>query len=84
MAKVTIYTTAFCPYCIRAKSLLTQKGVAFTEVSLQDKPDELAALKARTGMRTVPQIFINDELIGGFSELLALEQSHQLDIRLKS
>ena len=84
MAKVTIYTTAFCPYCQRAKSLLTQKGVPYTEVNLQDKPDELLALKTRTGLRTVPQIFIGEELIGGFSELLALETSKQLDSKLQA
>ena len=84
MAKVTIYTTTFCPYCVRAKSLLKQKGVTFDEVNLEDKPDELAALKTRTGMRTVPQIFIGEELIGGFSELLALENAKQLDAKLQS
>ena len=75
MAKVTVYTTTFCPYCQSAKRLLTQKGVAFTEVNLTDKPDELQALKQRTGLRTVPQIFINDELIGGYTELAALEET---------
>jgi len=82
MTKVTIYTTTFCPYCQRAKGLLSQKGVAYTEVNLEDKPDELAALKQRTGMRTVPQIFIGDELIGGYSELLALETAKKLDEKL--
>jgi len=83
MAKVEIYTTQYCPYCLRAKQLLQQKGVSYVEINLQDKPDELVALKARTGMRTVPQIFINDKLIGGFTELLGLETSHQLDALLK-
>lgn len=78
-AKVTIYTTQFCPYCVRAKNLLNQKGVPFTEVNLEGKPEELAALKERTKWRTVPQIFINDKLIGGFTELLALENSKELD-----
>jgi len=82
MAKVTVYTTTFCPYCQSAKRLLTQKGVEFTEVNLTDKPDELRALKERTSMRTVPQIFINDELIGGYTELAALEASKKLDEKL--
>lgn len=83
MANVTVYTTEYCPYCTRAKNLLKQKGVAFTEVNLEGKPDELQALKERTKWRTVPQIFINDKLIGGFTELLALETSNELDKLLK-
>ena len=84
MNQVTVYTTEFCPYCQQAKRLLQQKGVPFTEVNLSEKPEELAALKKRTGMRTVPQIFIKDELIGGFTELLALEQSKMLDEKLNA
>ena len=82
MAKVVVYTTTLCPYCIRAKNLLRQKGVPFTEIDLEQKPEELAGLKNKTGMRTVPQIFIDDELIGGFSELQALDQARQLDQKL--
>lgn len=83
MPNVEIYTTQFCPYCIRAKQLLQQKGVPFVEHNLQDKPEELEALKSRTKMRTVPQIFINGQLIGGYTELLALETSGKLDEKLK-
>jgi glutaredoxin 3 len=79
MANVTVYTTTFCPYCVRAKNLLKQKGILFTEIDLEQNPEELAALKHKTGMRTVPQIFIDDELIGGFSELQALDQAKELD-----
>lgn len=57
MAKVIIYSKDNCPYCVAAKTLLTQKGVPFTEVNLQTKPDELAALKTKTGLRTVPPNF---------------------------
>lgn len=84
MVEVTIYTTQFCPFCVRAKQLLTQKSIPFKEINLQDKPDELAQLKQRTGMRTVPQIFFGDELIGGFQELAALDASGELDKRLRS
>lgn len=84
MAKVTVYTTQVCPFCVAAKDLLRNKGVDFDEINLQGKYDELAALKERTGMRTVPQIFINEELIGGFNELQALEQSGKLDDKLKA
>lgn len=82
MKKVTVYTTSFCPYCMRAKQLLTSKDIPFEEVNLSDKPDELNALKKRTGLRTVPQIFIGEELIGGYTELAALNSSNELDKKL--
>ncbi len=82
MKKVTVYTTTHCPYCVRAKQLLTRKGIAFEEVNLQDNPDELNALKKRTGWKTVPQIFIGEELVGGFTELAALASAGQLDQKL--
>jgi glutaredoxin 3 len=79
MAKVVIYTKSRCPYCVAAKNLFTQKGIKFEEIFMDDKPEEYTRLKARTGMMTVPQIFINDELVGGYTELAALEQDRQLD-----
>lgn len=79
MAKVVIYTKSRCPYCVAAKTLFTQKGVAFEEVFLDDKPEEYVALKERTGLMTVPQIFINDQLIGGYTDLADLEQNAKLD-----
>ena len=78
-AKVDVYTTTFCPYCVRAKSFLESKGVSFTEHNLGNDPDKLMALKQRTGMRTVPQIFIGDRHVGGSDELVALEQTGDLD-----
>lgn len=84
MAKVLIYTKSNCGYCVRAKDLLTRKGVAFEEIYLDDHPDEYATLKKRTGMMTVPQIFINGELIGGYTELAALDRDTKLDPLLKS
>jgi glutaredoxin 3 len=83
MKTVTVYSTNYCPYCMRAKSLLESKNIPYTEVNLEGKPAELAELKQRTGMRTVPQIFIGEELIGGFSELSALAQADELDAKLK-
>lgn len=83
MAKVEIYTTQYCPYCVRAKQFFATKGIEFTEHNLEGKHDELVALKERTGMRTVPQIFINDELIGGFDDMMALESRGELDSKLK-
>lgn len=84
MASVVIYSTTFCPYCVRAKMLLQRKGVAFEEVDVSGDADARQALVARTRQRTVPQIFINDEHIGGCDELYALERSGELDARLSA
>ena len=69
MSRVKVYTTSYCPYCVRAKQLLSSNGIAFEEISLDGKDQELKDLKDRTGWRTVPQIFIDDELVGSFTEL---------------
>jgi glutaredoxin 3 len=79
MAKVVVYTKSSCPYCVRAKELLTRKGVKFEEIYLDDRPEEYTTLKQRTGMMTVPQIFINDQLVGGYTDLAALESADKLD-----
>ncbi len=84
MAKVIIYSKTYCPYCDRAKALLKSKGVSFEEHMMDDKPDELKALMEKTGLRTVPQIFINDQLIGGFTDMDTLNKSGELDKLLKS
>ncbi len=76
MAKVEIYTTNYCGYCVRAKQFLDQKGIAYAEISLEAEPERREEMLKRSGgKRTVPQIFINDESIGGFEELWALNQS---------
>jgi glutaredoxin 3 len=77
-AKVKLYTTNYCPYCVRAKRLLESKGISFEEINLEGQPEELSRLKERTGWRTVPQIFINDKLIGGYDELAALDRQGKL------
>lgn len=80
MAKVEIYTTFICPYCHAAKDLLSQKGVAFSEVSLNKKPNERETMIARAkGGKSVPQIFINDQHIGGCDDLYALDAADKLD-----
>ena len=79
MAKVVIYSKTYCPYCVRAKSLLSGKGVSFEEIMVDSKPELFAELKAKSGMMTVPQIFINDQLVGGYTELAALESEGKLD-----
>jgi len=78
-AKVTIYSKTYCPYCDRAKALFKSKGVVYDEIMLDDKDDEFAKLKQKTGMMTVPQIFINDTLVGGYSDLATLEREGKLD-----
>lgn len=83
MKAVKVYTTDYCPYCLRAKKLLTSKNVPFEEINLDGKWDELKALKSKTGLQTVPQIFIDGELIGGYTELAALDETGELDQRLK-
>ena len=75
MNQVRMYTTQVCPYCIRAKQLLKQRGVeAIDEVRVDLNPSERDAMISRTGRRTVPQIFIGETWVGGCDELIALDQ----------
>lgn len=71
MKNVLIYTTATCPYCVRAKQLLQQKGLAYTEVRVDLDDTERDKMIALSGRRTVPQIFIDDNHIGGCDDLYA-------------
>ena len=80
---VTVYTTDYCPYCSRAKNLLTQKGIAFKEVNVSDDQALRDDLEEKTGSMTVPMIFIGEEFIGGSDELHALDASGELDRKLK-
>ncbi|MCZ0931929.1 MAG: glutaredoxin 3 [Oligoflexia bacterium] len=84
MATVKIYTKSSCPACDLAKQILSQKGVSFEEFVMDDKPEELKALINKTNLRTVPQIFINDHLIGGCSDMMDLDKKNQLDILLQA
>lgn len=79
MAAVTIYTTPYCPYCHAAKDLLADKGVDFTEIDVSGNSAERARLLEVTGQRTVPQIFIGEQSVGGFDELSALDAGGRLD-----
>jgi len=80
MAKITMYSTQVCPYCVMAERLLTSKGVAITEKILVDKDPTLRdEMIAKTGRRTVPQIFINETHEGGFDDLSALDRAGKLD-----
>ena len=82
MADVTIYTTVSCPYCVQAKRLLDHKGVAYSEIDVTGDYDRRQEMMRTSGRRTVPQIFIDGQSIGGFDELYALEQSGELDVLL--
>jgi glutaredoxin 3 len=83
MAKVIVYTTEWCPFCVRAKALLEHKGVAFEEIDVASDDTVREQMIAASGRRTVPQIFIDEQSIGGFDELYELEQSGQLDTLLQ-
>lgn len=79
-ASVTIYTKVYCPYCVRAKALLTHKGVHFTEIRIDEQPEKRPEMIELSGGRsTVPQIFINGQHIGGCDDLHALDAQGQLD-----
>ena len=83
MAVVEIYTTTFCPYCVRAKSLLEQKGADFTEIKVDGDSQLRQQMTERAnGGYTVPQIFINQQHIGGCDDIMALEARGQLDALL--
>lgn len=83
MAKVQIYSKQNCPFCVRAKTLLNNKGVKFEEIMVDSDPELFISLKKRTGMLTVPQIFINDKLVGGYTDLAELDGKGELDPLLK-
>lgn len=83
MPKVEIYSTLFCPYCARAKSLLSRKGVAFENIDVMEEPERRDEMIRRAnGRTTVPQIFIDGEHIGGSDELAALDRAGKLDAKL--
>lgn len=78
MAEVRVYTTRVCGYCVAAKRLLAVRGVAYEEIDVSNDDEKRAWLVETTGRRTVPQIFIGGESIGGFEELALLDRSGQL------
>lgn len=82
MASIKVYTTAYCPYCVRAKELLTRKGVPFEEIDVGNDDQLRDQVVRESGRRTVPQIFIDGRPIGGFDELRALDDQGELDVLL--
>ncbi len=80
MANITIYTTNYCPYCVKAKQLLSTKGASFSEIDVtEDNEMRLKLVDMTNGAKTVPQIFINDQHIGGCDDLYALNDKGELD-----
>ena len=76
---VTLYTSAWCPYCRRARDLLAQKKVDFSEIDVEDDVKFREEMVARSNRRTVPQIFIGDTHVGGCDDLIELDHSGELD-----
>jgi len=78
--KVVMYATAYCPYCIHAERLLGRKGVtAIDKIRIDEDPARRAEMMARTGRRTVPQIYIGERHVGGYDDLVALDRAGGLD-----
>jgi glutaredoxin 3 len=80
VAKIVMYTTEVCPYCVRAKQLLHNKGVAeIEEIRVDLQPELRMAMMEKTGRRTVPQIYIDEFHVGGYDDLAALNHAGELD-----
>lgn len=80
--RVIVYSSGFCPYCVRAHRLLERKGVLFEEIRVDRDPAKRREMERRSRRRTVPQIFIGDVHVGGYDELAALERRGELDALL--
>jgi len=79
MPKIEVYSTAVCPYCVAAKNLLKAKGLNWEEVRVDTDPTQRETMLTRSGgRRTVPQIFVNDQLVGGYEDLVAADRSGKL------
>ena len=78
-AHVTLYSTAVCPYCVRAERLLEAKGVTVEKIRVDLDPEQRVLMMQKTGRRTVPQIYIGDTHVGGFDDLHALDQAGRLE-----
>ncbi len=84
MAEVIIYSTQVCPYCVKAKQLLSSKGVDYKDIDISQDPALVEEAKTRSGgRRTVPQIFIGDYHVGGCDDLFALDAAGELDTLLQ-
>ena len=83
MSDVKIYTANYCPYCTRVKQFFSDKNIAFEEIDITNDTEARAALTEKTKVRTVPQVFINDEFVGGCDDILALDAKGELDSYLQ-
>jgi glutaredoxin 3 len=83
MADVKVYSKKSCPFCVRAKALLDRKGVAYQEIDAEHDDALRAWLVETTGQRTVPQIFVGERSLGGFSDIDALDREGKLDAILR-
>jgi glutaredoxin 3 len=83
MPRIVVYSSDWCPYCTRAKALLTKKGVAFEEIRVDGQPQLRSDMAKRAGRTSVPQIWINDLHVGGCDDLYALERAGKLDPLLR-
>ena len=83
MLDVVIYSSDYCPYCMRAKQLLSNKGVAFNELKVDGQPALRAEMVRKAGRTSVPQIWIGSTHVGGCDDLYALERAGKLDALLK-
>ncbi len=81
-ASVLIYLTEWCPFCQRAKALLKKKKVNFTEIDVDDRPELRSWLTSASGQRTVPQVFINGQPVGGYTDLEKIDRQGKLDALL--
>ena len=81
-AVVAIYTTSWCPYCHRAKALLSRKGVSYEEIDVDGRTDLRRWLEETSGQNTVPQVFINNTPVGGYSDIARLDREGALDAKL--
>ena len=84
MNPVIVYSSDYCPYCSRAKQLLSSKGVAFEEIKVDGKPQLRAEMSQKAGRTSVPQIWIGSTHVGGCDDLFALERAGKLDALLKA
>jgi glutaredoxin 3 len=78
-ARVVLYSTDYCPYCTRAKRLLEKKQAPYEEVNVEQRPELRSWLVSASGQRTVPQVFVNNRPIGGFTDMAALDHTGELD-----
>ena len=76
---ITMYSTRFCPYCVRARFLLDSKNVSYTDIGVDARPDLRREMMNKSGRRTVPQIWIGERHVGGYDDLARLEQQGKLD-----